>query len=298
MLLALAATLLSACAAFNIVGDPSSAVPYTVSSAVPYTVSSALSSQYGWDFNITYVPSIKAISENVIVDLLVQLRYVSADIVRVRITDVNQTRWEVPDIINVTQYFNGTLNYNVSYSSTPFGLNATRKTDGKVIFNLDPNQLFQFDDQDIIFTNYYNTTTNFYGIGERVTPQFQLTPGVYTTFNKDATSPVDYGKWPGSNMYGTHPFYLSVDNDTMSATGGFLLNSNAFDTYIDNTSDYILFRTIGGVIDFYGFNGPDIEDVIKQYHSLIGQPALVPYWGLGWHQCRWGYTNTTALQWV
>mmetsp|Transcript_10601 Transcript_10601/g.20455 ORF Transcript_10601/g.20455 Transcript_10601/m.20455 type:complete len:860 (+) Transcript_10601:32-2611(+) len=288
MIWATVASLISVCCAVEPVG---------LASNVPYTVFNSTQSAYGWDFNITYVPSIKAISENVIGDLLVQLRYVSENIVRVRITDINETRWEVPDVINITQYYNGTLNYNVAYSSSPFGLNVTRKSDGKVIFNLDPNQPFQFDDQDIIVTNYLNATTNFYGLGERVTTQFQLTPGVYTTFNKDQV-PVENGQWPGNNMYGTHPFYLAVDSNSFSATGGFLLNSNAFDTYIDSTNDFITFRTIGGAIDFYGFLGPDIEDVIKQYHSLIGQPALVPYWGLGWHQCRWGYTNTTALQWV
>jgi alpha-glucosidase (family GH31 glycosyl hydrolase) len=254
-------------------------------------------STYGLDFNITYVPQAapKAISEDVIGDLLVQVRYVSADTVRVRITDFNQTRWEVPDVINITQYFNGTLNYNITYTSSPFGLNITRVKDNAVIFNLDPSQPFQFDDQDLILVNNYNKTTNFYGLGERVQTQFQLAPGVYTTFNKDQV-PVENGKPPGNNMYGSHPFYLAVDNDTMSATGGFLLNSNAMDTYVD--SDYILFRPIGGALDFFGFAGPSIESVLMQYHSLIGMPALVPYWGLGWHQCRWGYANTTELQWV
>ena len=41
-------------------------------------------------------------------------------------------------------------------------------------------------------------------------------------------------------------------------------------------------------------SGP--EDVVKQYHSIVGTPVLIPQWGLGWHQCRWGYNTTQALR--
>jgi alpha-glucosidase (family GH31 glycosyl hydrolase) len=275
--------------------------PSTLPSAVPYVIFNAtkLDNNYGYDFNVTYVPQVphvSAISEAVIGDLLVEVRYVSADTVRVRITDFNDTRWQVPDVVNITQYYNGTLHFNVSYTASPFSLNVTRLSDNATILNIDPTQTFQFDDQDMILTNFYKQTTDFYGIGERVTPTFRLTPGIYTTFAKDATSPVDYGRFPGNNMYGTHPFYLAINNNTMNATGGFLLNSNAMDTIVD--TNYIAFRTIGGALDFFGFAGPDIESVIKQYHSVIGPPVLSPYWSLGWHQCRWGYRNTTELSWV
>jgi alpha-glucosidase (family GH31 glycosyl hydrolase) len=270
-------------------------------SAVPYVItnSTELPHNYGYDFNVSYDPELaedKAIKENVIKDLLVQVRYVSADVVRVRITDANDTRWQVPDVVNITQYHNGTLHFNVAFTFTPFSLKVTRLSDNATILNIDPSQTFQFDDQDMILTNLFNKPTDFYGIGERVTPTFKLAPGIYTTFNKDAASPVDYGRWPGSNMYGTHPFYLGVDNTSIRATGGFLLNCNAMDTTVHD--DYIAFRTIGGVLDFFGFIGPDIQSVIKQYHSLIGQPVLAPYWSLGWHQSKWGYNDTTELGWV
>jgi alpha-glucosidase (family GH31 glycosyl hydrolase) len=61
-------------------------------------------------------------------------------------------------------------------------------------------------------------------------------------------------------MYGSHPFYLAVDN-TGQASGGFLFNSNAMDVNITDTS--ITYRTVGGMLDFYGFAGPTARDVVQ-----------------------------------
>ncbi len=55
-------------------------------------------------------------------------------------------------------------------------------------------------------------------------------------------------------------------------------------------------RVIGGVLDFYIFLGPSPEQVLQQYHSVIGRPAMVPHWSLGFHQCKWGYHTLGALQ--
>ena len=44
-------------------------------------------------------------------------------------------------------------------------------------------------------------------------------------------------------------------------------------------------------MDFYVFIGNSPEDVVQQYVQVIGKPSLPPYWGLGFHICRWGYTS-------
>ena len=43
-------------------------------------------------------------------------------------------------------------------------------------------------------------------------------------------------------------------------------------------------------------NTPD--NLIKEYHSMIGKPVLVPYWAFGYHQSRWGYKSQETLKQV
>jgi alpha-D-xyloside xylohydrolase len=38
------------------------------------------------------------------------------------------------------------------------------------------------------------------------------------------------------------------------------------------------------------------EKVVQKYQSLIGTPVLIPQWGLGWNQCRYGYRSTEVLR--
>ena len=213
---------------------------------------------------------------------------------RIRITDLNSVRWEVPDIVlPPSAPVPLTLaNYSISITNSPFGLQVVRKSNSQAIFNIDPSTLFQYQNQDIIMTTSLSYPFYVYGIGERVT-NFPLLPGIYTLFSRDAAGPYDNGAAPGKNMYSSQPVYIGLDAQG-NAHGGFLLNSDAMDVSV--TSQSVTFRTIGGVIDYFVFVGPRPEDVVRQYQALVGFPVLTPYWGLGYHQCRWGYNNLADLQ--
>jgi lysosomal alpha-glucosidase len=61
-------------------------------------------------------------------------------------------------------------------------------------------------------------------------------------------------------------------------------------------SGSITYRTTGGILDLLFFAGPSPLDVTRDVSASLGYPALPPYWGLGFHLCRWGYKdiNETA----
>jgi alpha-glucosidase len=51
------------------------------------------------------------------------------------------------------------------------------------------------------------------------------------------------------------------------------------------------YNIIGGVLDFYFLSGPSPQKVAQQYAKIVGLSAIPAYWGLGNHQCRYGYRD-------
>uniref|UniRef100_A0A915E5B5 P-type domain-containing protein n=1 Tax=Ditylenchus dipsaci TaxID=166011 RepID=A0A915E5B5_9BILA len=78
------------------------------------------------------------------------------------------------------------------------------------------------------------------------------------------------------NYYGVHPFYLGVEPDG-KAHGVFIFNSNAQEV-TTGPGPHLIYRTIGGQLDIFFFPGPRPEQVLQQYHQLIGRPILPAYW--------------------
>ena len=139
-----------------------------------------------------------------------------------------------------------------------------------------------------------------YGLGERIA-KFELGDGVYTLFCKSQKSFVEDNKFPGKNMYGAHPFYMFHNNDALFS-GVFILTTNPLDVVIHTedtkgSSKKTLTHIIGSSILelFFIQDGPP-NQVIAEYHSLIGKPVLIPYWSFGYHQSRWGYNHINILK--
>jgi hypothetical protein len=54
---------------------------------------------------------------------------------------------------------------------------------------------------------------------------------------------------------------------------------------------------VGGLLDFFIFLGPSPQNVIQQYTEVTGRPYMPPYWGLGFHLCRYALRIISLACW-
>ena len=172
------------------------------------------------------------------------------------------------------------LDYKVEIKN-PFAIVITRLSNEEIIFDT-RNLPFVYSKYYLeIGTNLIDENPNIYGLGERV-HNFRNDPKdkTYVMFNKDAFT-VEM-----KNLYGTHPFYVQKRGlaETTSAHGVFFSNTNAMEVNIKPKK--LHYRTIGGILNIYIFTGSLPQDVVKQYHEVIGKPVMIPYWSLGFHHTR------------
>ncbi|KAM5135364.1 lysosomal alpha-glucosidase-like [Mantella aurantiaca] len=199
------------------------------------------------------------------------------------IKDPAHQRYEVPIPTPKVAGKASSLQYDVQITNDPFGLKVRRKSNGQVVLDTSLAPLLYADQFLQISTSL--PSHYLYGLGEHLTSINLNTSWSRLTFwNRDVPPEKD------TNLYGSHPFYVSLETDG-SAHGVFLLNSNAMDVLLQ-PAPALTWRTTGGILDFYIFLGPDPKSVIRQYQEVIGFPFMPPYWGLGFHLCRWGYSTT------
>ena len=100
-----------------------------------------------------------------------------------------------------------------------------------------------------------------------------------------------------ANLYGSHPVYF--DHRGAKGTHGvFMLNSSPMQVNLvkpSNSSQYLEYNLIGGVIDLYFMAGSKPADVSTQYADIAGYSAMYPYWTFGFHQCKYGYFDVNMV---
>ncbi|KAJ7468125.1 glycosyl hydrolases family 31-domain-containing protein [Mycena latifolia] len=188
-----------------------------------------------------------------------------------------------------------------------------------------------FEDQYLQLTSALPLDANVYGLGEVVASSGLRrdvgTNGgvgtIQTDWARDSPDPTD------QNIYGSHPFYIEPPvqcTTNISQTHGvFLLrcvrhSSTSLSPFLphlilsnnhllaqplptffssqppSSLTSLIQYRLVGGIISLYFLSGPTPVSVIEQYSSIIGKPTWQPYWGFGFHLCRFGYTSINATK--
>lgn len=232
------------------------------------------------------------------------------------ITAENATQWVLPDGLvylpeqGVATSDTQDIDLQFSYSNEPsFSFTVLRKTTGDVLFSSEGTVLI-FEDQFTEFASVLPENYNLYGMGEHIHGLRLGNNFTATFYAADVGDPID------SNLYGMHPFYLdtryyevdsagnhtlvtgnvSTESDYVSYSHGlYYRNSHGMEALMQPTN--LTWRSLGGTIDLYFFDGPSQPEVTKQYQiGAIGLPAMQQYFTFGYHQCRWGYTNWTELE--
>jgi len=209
----------------------------------------------------------------------------------VKISDVNNTVYQVPESVfprpNGTASSASSSQLRFNYTANPFSFTVSR-TDGQVLFDTSGSPLV-FQNQYLNIRTSLPPNPYLYGFGEHTDPhRLNTTNYTRTIWNRDS-----YGVPSGSNLYGDHPVYFEsrAENGTH---GVFLLNSNGLEVKINKTEQdgqYLEYNLLGGVLDFYFFDGPSPVEASQQYSQIVGLPVMMPYWGFGFHQCRYGYRD-------
>lgn len=137
-------------------------------------------------------------------------------------------------------------------------------------------------------------------------------PGVedsepYRLFNLDV---FEYIHDSPFGLYGSVPFMIS-HGKSRGTSGFFWLNAaemqidvlgsgwNA-DSGISLPSSQSRIDTLwmseAGIVDAFFFVGPKPKDVVRQYTSVTGTPAMPQLFATGYHQCRWNYRDEEDVE--
>ncbi|KAK9364715.1 glycosyl hydrolases family 31-domain-containing protein [Lipomyces kononenkoae] len=218
--------------------------------------------------------------------LTVSITPYTAEVVRIKIADTGNTRWQLPaDVVAEGTPSSETIktkSYTVSYTNSPFTFKVARPS-GEVLFDTSVSGLpsLIFEEEYLEISSVLPDNANIYGLGD-MADSFRRPPDttLQTLWN------LDQGTTRKNNAYGSHPVYYELRDGLVH--GVFLRNSNGMDIAL--VAGQITYRVIGGVLDFYFFLGSTPAAAVEQYTSIIGKPAFVPRWTLGFHQCRYGGT--------
>lgn len=223
--------------------------------------------------------------------LKLEVEYQTEDRLHVKILDTNNTVYQVPDSVFPRPGFgqwSSPKNSNLKFGFTadPFSFTVSRSDTGEVLFDTTGSKLV-FESQYVYLKTHLPQSPHLYGLGEH-SDSFMLNTTNYTRtiYTRDS-----YGTPQGQNLYSAHPIYF--DHRNTGTHGVFLLNSNGMDIFIDNKDgdQFLEYNINGGVLDFYFIAGPSPRDVAQQYAEITQLPLMTPYWGLGFHQCRYGYRD-------
>ncbi|UJR29922.1 hypothetical protein I4U23_017469 [Adineta vaga] len=295
------------CLARNCVYDDqanTSTIQCYLSSNYGYILQSSINQTNNIQLKLKRNQAIGSMFPDPIENIILEVQYYTNEIIRFKLYDADQQRYEVPIPLTPSSNRIDSPKYEFDYTSDAahdniFSFKIKRRKDKSILFDTSLGGLVLNNQFLQIITRLQST--HVYGFGENN----------HDTLKHNVSGKLSWGifardqgtNWDtNSNHYGHHPFYLVMEETSSQKPSGsmhgvLLLNSNAMD-YSLNSIPSLTIRTIGGIFDFFLFLGPKPEQVIQQYTWLVGRTFLPPYWSLGFQLSRWDYSNLTHMQMV
>ncbi|KAJ3259065.1 hypothetical protein HK103_002952 [Boothiomyces macroporosus] len=137
----------------------------------------------------------------------------------------------------------------------------------------------------------------YYGLGERGSPLFLNE----RSFQLKCTDALGYNPESGDPLYKHIPFYIGLNQSTKIAYGIFYNSLSTgymnFGSEIDALwGQFTNVKFDTGPLDYYVIFGPQISAVVEGFASIIGKPALVPKYALGYLASSMGYAESEEAQ--
>ncbi|KAJ6775116.1 ALPHA-GLUCOSIDASE [Salix purpurea] len=128
----------------------------------------------------------------------------------------------------------------------------------------------------------------------------------YRLFNLDV---FEYLSESPFGLYGSLPLMISHGKEGRSA-GFFWLNAAEMQIDVlgdgwdaESGIDWVKQKRIdtfwmseAGIVDAFFFVGPGPKEVVRQYTSVTGRPAMPQLFSIAYHQCRWNYRDEEDVE--
>lgn len=163
-------------------------------------------------------------------------------------------------------FYDSDFVYGIPEHATSLALKPTR---GPNVEESEPYRLFNLD----VFEYIHDSPFGLYG-----SIPFMISHG-------------KLGKTSGFFWLNAAEMQIDVLGDGWNAESGILLPSkqSRIDTF---------WMSEAGIVDTFFFVGPGPKDVVKQYTSVTGMPAMPQYFSIAYHQCRWNYRDEEDVEQV
>ncbi|KAJ7265080.1 glycosyl hydrolases family 31-domain-containing protein [Mycena rebaudengoi] len=299
---------------------------FNVSTCPGYSLHSLTESRGGLTARLNLAgPACNAFGIDVI-DLTIEVKYETETRLHVNIFDTANSQFTIPET-GVTRSQASDSNTAAksdlvfNYDPSPFAFWITRRSapHGMPLFDTRSSSLPRtpippamagdtstgLDGFPLVFENQYIQLAsalplgaNVYGLGEVIVSSGIRrdvgTDGgvgtIQTNWARDIQDPIN------ENMQ--HRFNSTTV--TSQSHGVFLLNANGADILLltppSSNVSLIEYHLLGGTLDLYFLSGPSPLAVMEQYADVVGTPTWQPYWGFGFHLCRWGYTSVNETK--